>query len=64
VFGEVGLTFGNFSTVLNPDSSASIDTLDVLLTNDPGPCCSNPMGLDNIVLTPSAITPEPISLHW
>jgi hypothetical protein len=60
VSGIVPHTYGNFATVDNPDSSALIDTLDVSLTNDPGPCCSNPMGLDNIVLSQGgASAPEP-----
>jgi hypothetical protein len=62
VDGTVPNTFGNFATVLNPDANLTIDTLDVSLTNSPGPCCSNPMGLDNIVLTTAANTPEPASL--
>ncbi|HJZ74238.1 MAG TPA: hypothetical protein VKE51_21015 [Vicinamibacterales bacterium] len=42
-------TFGNFRTVVNPDSADLIDTLIIRLTNSsPG---RNPMGLDNIVLT-------------
>lgn len=59
--GVVPNTFGNFATVLNPYSTVKIDTLDVTLTDAAPPCCSNPMGLDNIVLTP-ATTPEPASV--
>ena len=44
-------TFGNFATVVNPDAGVSIDTLVISLTNAPAPCCGNPVGLDNIVLT-------------
>lgn len=62
VSGVVPLTFGNFETVMNPYSADHIDTLDVTLTNSPGSCCRNPMGLDNIVLTPAAATSEPSSL--
>jgi hypothetical protein len=46
-------TFGNFATVLNPESADLIDTLLITLTNTPpisGCCETNPMGLDNIVL--------------
>jgi hypothetical protein len=44
-------TFGNFATVLNPHSTDMIDTLLIRLTNPATPCCPNPMGLDNIVMT-------------
>jgi hypothetical protein len=44
-------TFGNFRTVANPNSAAVIDTLSIALTNTAPTCCSNPMGLTNIVLT-------------
>ena len=60
--GIVPHTFGKFATVMNPYSTVQIDTLDVTLTDATPPCCSNPMGLDNIVLTPAAGTPEPASL--
>jgi hypothetical protein len=60
--GIVPNTFGNFATVMNPFSTVQIDTLDVTLTDAAPLCCSNPMGLDNIVLTPAASTPEPASL--
>jgi len=43
-------TFGNFATVLNPHATAVIDTLLITLSNPATPCCSNPVGLDNIVL--------------
>ena len=43
-------TFGNFRTVVNPHGTDVIDTLTINLTNSAAPCCSNPMGLDNIVL--------------
>jgi hypothetical protein len=42
-------TFGKFVGVQSP-SNAAIDTLRIALTNNAAPCCSNPMGLDNIVL--------------
>jgi hypothetical protein len=50
VSGEQGNTFGNFVTVPNAQASASIDALLIRLTNPAAPCCSNPMGLDNIVI--------------
>ena len=43
-------TFGAFATVVNPQSAAVIDTLVITLTNAAAACCSNPMGLDNIVI--------------
>jgi hypothetical protein len=56
VSGIVPNTFGTFAEASNPDSTALIDTLEITLTN-PGPF-SNPVGLDNIVLT---TVPEPAS---
>jgi hypothetical protein len=43
-----GNTYGQFATVVNPQPSAAIDTLTIRLTNAAAPCCSNPMGLDEI----------------
>lgn len=43
-----GNTFGNFATVVNPQPATPIDVLLIRLTNPAAPCCSNPMGLDNI----------------
>ena len=45
-----GNTFGNFATVTNPQAATSIDLLLIRLTNPAAPCCSNPVGLDNIRL--------------
>lgn len=45
VQGTQGNTFGNFVTVQNPNAATVIDALIIRMTN---PCCSNPMGLDNI----------------
>jgi hypothetical protein len=36
--------------VASGQPGASIDTLLIKLTNATAPCCSNPMGVDNIVL--------------
>lgn len=44
-------TFGRFATVPNPHSTTDIDALLIRLSNPSTPCCSNPMGLDNIVIT-------------
>ena len=43
-------TFGTFRTVVNSHPTELIDTLVIGLTNSTPVCCSNPMGLDNIVL--------------
>jgi lectin-like protein len=43
-------TFGAFATVVNPQSAAVIDTMVITLTNAAAACCSNPMGLDTIVI--------------
>jgi len=43
-------TFGKFATVSNPDANTQVDTLLIQLTNPAAPCCTNPVGLDNIVV--------------
>jgi len=48
--GTQGNTFGNFATVVNPNPTTQIDALLIRLTNPAAPCCTNPMGLDNIVI--------------
>ncbi len=50
VSGIVPNTFGNFATVVNPNPGVPIDTLLISLQNPAVGCCSNPVGLDNIVL--------------
>lgn len=57
--GTVPNTFGNFRTVANPHSADLIDALSIALTNAAASCCRNPMGLDNIVLTPTPTAPAP-----
>lgn len=61
--GTVPNTFGNFQTVVNSNLNSLIDSLTISLTNPPPTCCSNPMGLDNITVTPISPTsvPEPHS---
>jgi hypothetical protein len=49
--GVVGNTFGAFRTVTNPTTGRLIDALTLTLINPAAPCCDNPMGLDNIVLS-------------
>ena len=43
-----GNTFGGFATVVNPHAATAIDGLRIRLTNPAAPCCTNPVGLDNI----------------
>ncbi|MHB8859204.1 MAG: hypothetical protein ACYC6Z_06965 [Thermoleophilia bacterium] len=40
-------TYGNFAVVANPDA-VLIDRLTISVTNPETPCCSNPVGIDNI----------------
>ena len=56
--GTVPNTFGGFATV-SSGSTQIIDTLRITLSNPATQCCSNPVGLDNIVASP---VPEPGSL--
>jgi hypothetical protein len=56
--GTVPNTFGAFATV-SSSSTQVIDTLSITLSNPATECCSNPVGLDNIVANP---VPEPASL--
>ena len=50
IHGTQGNTFGNFATIVNPQPTTALDALLIRLTNPSAPCCSNPMGLDNIVV--------------
>jgi hypothetical protein len=60
--GTIPNTFGNFAIVANPQANALIDKLTITLTNpEVGFGIINPMGLDNIVVTPAAV-PEPGTL--
>jgi hypothetical protein len=49
--GTVPNTFGNFRTVVNSHGTDVINTLTIDLSNATGLAGSNPMGLDNIVLS-------------
>ncbi len=57
--GTVPNTFGTFATVPNPSETGAVDALSISLTNPEIPCCSNPMGLDNIRLSLVSPVPEP-----
>jgi hypothetical protein len=59
--GTLPNTFGNFATLANLQANALIDRLTITLTNSVG---TNPMGLDNIVVTPAAAVPEPGTLAF
>jgi hypothetical protein len=48
--GTVPNTFGQFVTITNPNLTDTIDTLLIRVANPATPCCSNPVGIDNIVL--------------
>jgi carboxypeptidase family protein len=50
IAGRQANTFGDFATVASTQSDTFIDTLIIRLTNPAAACCSNPMGIDNIVL--------------
>jgi hypothetical protein len=43
-----GNTYGDFAQVVNPQPWIAIDTLKIRMTNAAAPCCSNPMGVDEI----------------
>jgi hypothetical protein len=48
--GTVPNTSGNFVNVANPHSTMVVDALLIRLSNPATPCCSNPVGFDNVVL--------------
>ena len=48
--GTIPNTFGAFATVTNASAGINVDQLLIRLTNPGTACCSNPVGLDNIVL--------------
>ncbi len=50
IAGRQSNTFGDFATVTNAQSDVPIDTLTIRLTNPAAACCSNPMGIDNVVV--------------
>jgi hypothetical protein len=51
IVNVLGNTFGNFARTPNPRADAAVDVLLIRLSNPSAPCCSNPMGVDNIVLS-------------
>jgi hypothetical protein len=61
--GTVPNTFGQFRTVFNPEAARLFDKLYIQIVNPylvfPG---SNPVGMDNIVVSVASVVPEPASL--
>ena len=51
IVNVLGNTFGNFARTPNPRADAAVDVLLIRLSNPSAPCCSNPMGVDSIVLS-------------
>jgi len=51
VINVLGNTFGAFVRTANPRADTPVDALVIRLSNPSAPCCSNPMGVDNIVLS-------------
>jgi hypothetical protein len=51
VVDVIGNTFGAFARQSNPNASTVVDEVRIRLSNPSAPCCTNPMGLDNIVLS-------------
>jgi len=52
VTGTLPNPMGQFRTVASPYSDVAVDSLSIVLTDTAAPCCDNPMGIDNLVLTP------------
>jgi hypothetical protein len=50
VIDVLGNTFGNFARTPNPRADVPVDSVRIRLSNPSAPCCTNPMGVDNIVL--------------
>jgi hypothetical protein len=51
VMDTVGKTFGAFARRTNPKADMPVQELRIRLSNPSAPCCSNPMGIDNIVVS-------------
>jgi hypothetical protein len=47
----IGNTFGAFARRPNPKADVPVQEIRVRLSNPSAPCCSNPMGVDNIVVS-------------
>jgi hypothetical protein len=51
VIDVIGNTFGAFARRSNPKADTAVQEVRVRLSNSSAPCCSNPMGVDNIVVS-------------
>ena len=47
----IGNTFGAFARRSNPNADKAVQEIRIRLSNPSAPCCSNPMGVDNIVVS-------------
>jgi hypothetical protein len=47
----IGNTFGAFARRSNPKADVPVQEIRIRLSNPSAPCCSNPMGVDNIVVS-------------
>jgi len=47
----IGNTFGAFARRSNPKADMAVQEIRIRLSNPSAPCCSNPMGVDNIVVS-------------
>ena len=51
VVDVIGNTFGAFARRPNPSADVPVQEIRIRLSNPSAPCCGNPMGLDNIVVS-------------
>jgi hypothetical protein len=51
VIDVIGNTFGAFARRMNPQADLPVQEIRLRLSNPSAPCCSNPMGVDNIVVS-------------
>lgn len=51
VVDVIGNTFGAFARRPNPSADVPVQEIRIRLSNPSAPCCSNPMGVDNIVMS-------------
>jgi hypothetical protein len=51
VIDVIGNTFGAFARRTNPKADVPVQEIRIRLSNPSAPCCSNPMGVDNIVVS-------------
>ena len=51
VVDVIGNTFGAFARRPNPNANLVVDEVRLRLSNPSAPCCANPMGVDNIVVS-------------